>query len=63
MESRKFFYAGPVEGLILDCYRLAKYYGRPPDEFLSLPVSKINNHMMWTAKLIEASRAEAEDDG
>jgi hypothetical protein len=63
VESRKFFHAGPVEALILDCYRLAKYYGRPPDEFLNLPVSKINNHMMWTAKLIEASRSLEDEDG
>jgi hypothetical protein len=48
--------------VILDCYRLAKYYGRPPDEFLTLPLSKVNRHMMWTAKLIEMSR-EQEDDG
>jgi len=27
-----------------------------------LPLSKVNRHMMWTAKLIEMSR-EQEDDG
>lgn len=62
MEPRKFFHAGPVEGLILDCYRLAKYYGRPPDEFLTLPLSQVNKHMKWTAKLIEIAR-ESDDDG
>ena len=63
MEPCKFFHAGPVEALILDCYRLAKYYGRPPDEFLGLPVSRIQNHMRWTSKLIELQQAQQEDNG
>ena len=63
MESRKFFHARPVEGLILNCYRLAKYYSRPPDEFLNLPVSQIQRHLTWTLKLIEAIREAEGGDG
>lgn len=64
MESCRFFYAGTVsEQLILDCYRLAKYYGRDPDDFLHKPLSTIQRHMKWTAKLIEAQRSQEDDDG
>jgi uncharacterized protein (DUF608 family) len=50
-----FFYSGPHEGLVLDCYRLAKFYGRNPREFLDLTCEEIQQHMDWTARLIEAS--------
>jgi hypothetical protein len=63
VEHRQFFYAGTVsEQLILDCYRLAKYYGRDPDDFLSKPLSAIRRHMNWTAKLIETTRPPPEED-
>jgi hypothetical protein len=58
-----FFHAGPVDGLILDCYRLAEHYGRPPDEFLKMPLSKVSVHMRWTAKLIELRREQQDSDG
>ena len=61
----KFFHAGSlIEDLILDCYRLAKYYGRNPDEFLKLPLSEVQRHMAWTGRLVEIQRAnEGPDDG
>lgn len=64
MEPDKFFHARSVDAdeLVLDCYRLAKYYGRAPDEFLSMSLSKIQKHMMWTSKLIEATRQSEDDD-
>jgi hypothetical protein len=62
MESGKFFHAGPVEGLILDCYRLAKYYHINPEEFLKLPMSQIARHLSWTAKLIEETSEPHNDD-
>lgn len=64
MELMPFFYAGAVGGeedaIILDCYRLAKYYGIDPDHFLSKPQSVVQRHMKWTAKLIEQQQKDDE---
>jgi hypothetical protein len=46
---------------VLDCYRLAKYYGRNPREFLTMPFSEVMRHVMWTVKLQEKIRPL--DDG
>lgn len=51
-----------AEEVILNCYRLAKYYNRDPDEFLSKPLSKVRRHMAWTSKLIEQQNSENPDD-
>jgi hypothetical protein len=57
-----FFSSGLViEELILDCYRLAKHYGRDPDEMLNKPLSVIARHLMWTSTLIERTRPVEED--
>lgn len=53
MGNRRFFYAGPDEDLVLHCYRLAKFYGRHPREFLGLTVEEIGQHMFWTERLAE----------
>jgi len=47
--------------MVLDCYRLAKYYGRNPTEFLSMRTSEIRRHIEWTAKLEEKIRPADED--
>ena len=60
MEPRKFFHAGTLENVILDCYRLAKYYGRDPDEFLNKPISIVQRHLKWTGKLIELQQEQEE---
>lgn len=69
MESRWFFYAGPLSGspvaaeeAILDCYRLARQYSRDPDEFLNKPLSAIKRHIRWTAKLLETQQAQQDDE-
>jgi hypothetical protein len=46
---------------VLECYRLAKYYGRNPREFLHMPFSEVMRHAMWTVKLQEKIRPL--DDG
>jgi hypothetical protein len=46
---------------VLDCYRLAKYYGRNPREFLDMPCSEVLRHVMWTVKLQQKIRPV--DDG
>ena len=62
MEAGSFFYSGlVVDNLILDCYRLAKHYSRDPDEFLNKPISAIQRHMKWTAKLIEIQHPQDEE--
>jgi hypothetical protein len=63
VDARKFFYARSVnfDDLILDCYRLAKYYGFDPDVFLQKPLSTIQRHMKWTAILLEKQRAKEEE--
>jgi len=38
---------------VMACYRLAKFYGRHPNEFLSKPFSEVRRHMHWTNQLIE----------
>jgi hypothetical protein len=59
MAACGFFHTGDVaEEAILDCYRLAKYYGVDPDTMLQKPTSRIRWHMMWTTKLIDQQRAE-----
>lgn len=48
--------------LILNCYRLADWYHQNPDLFLSMPISRIDDHLHYTAKLIDAKqRAQARD--
>jgi hypothetical protein len=56
-----FFYSGLIDEVILDCYRLAKYYSRDPDDFLSKPLSAIQRHMKWTSKLIEIQNPTEDD--
>jgi len=41
---------------------LAKHYSRDPDEFLNKPISSIQRHMEWTAKLIELQRQQEDDE-
>lgn len=67
-----FFHAGPVgnssvDDVILDCYRLAKYYGNDPDVWLAKPLSEVRLHLKWTGQLSKLLAEEAErargDDG
>jgi hypothetical protein len=50
------------EDVILDCYRLAKFYSRNPKEFLEMPISQIGRHLSWTAKLVDLMKPAEEDD-
>jgi hypothetical protein len=47
--------------VILDCYRLAKQFGIDPDVFLQKPLSVIDRHMKWTAKLIELQQPQEDE--
>jgi hypothetical protein len=60
-----FYFRGDVdavETLLLDCYRLAKYYGRNPREFLHMPFSEIQRHVSWTTKLEQTLRPDDDAD-
>jgi hypothetical protein len=63
-----FFYTGllvnggpEIDSLVLDCYRLAKYFHISPFEFLRMPLGEVQKHMRWTSKLIAATKSD--DDG
>jgi hypothetical protein len=62
-----FFHAGSVDDLILDCYRLARFYNVEPDLWLAKPLSAIRRHMVWTSKLsqklADERRAQEEEAG
>jgi hypothetical protein len=39
--------------MILNCYRLAKYYSVSPDVFLRKPISELSRDVYYTNRLIE----------
>ena len=50
---------------ILNCYRLADRFHQNPEVFLEMPVSRVNWHIHYTIKLIEAqakAQRAARDD-
>lgn len=53
--------AGLDENLILDCYRLAKWYACSPEIFLSLPLSDVHLHLYRTIQLAKMMAQEAEE--
>jgi len=48
--------------MILDCYRLAKFYSVDPNVFLKKPMSQLNRHLEWTNRLIERINIEQSVD-
>jgi hypothetical protein len=40
--------------IILNCYRLADRFHQNPEVFLDMPVTRVNWHIHYTVKLIEA---------
>ena len=53
------------ENLVLDCYRLAKWYGCSPEVFLAMPLGEVQLHLYRTIQLSRVIQREAEegDDG
>ena len=51
--------------IIIDCYRLAKYYCCSPEVFLRMPFSDVKLHLERTMELADMMRREREvgDDG
>jgi len=57
---------GVDENIVLDCYRLAKWYSVSPETFLAMPLSDVQLHLHRTIQLAKVMRREAEnadDDG
>jgi hypothetical protein len=59
----QYLHARSLDEIVLDAYRLGKYYSTDPTVFLSKPISEIQRMIGWTNKLIERARIEgsAED--
>jgi hypothetical protein len=61
----KFFSSLVGDDLILNCYRLADRFKQNPDIFIDMPISRLQTHVRYTLKLIEAqekARPRADDD-
>jgi hypothetical protein len=48
------------DDIILNCYRLAERYHQNPDVFVDMPLSKIDAHIRYTVRLIEAQNRARE---
>ncbi|MFH0298353.1 hypothetical protein AAFX91_14140 [Bradyrhizobium sp. 31Argb] len=54
---------GSEDDIILDCYRLARWYHVSPELFLSMPLNDVATHMRRTAQLDrEQQAAKGEDE-
>jgi hypothetical protein len=51
---------GSDENLILDCYRLARFYHTSPDAFLGMPLGDVQLHLYRTIQLTRIMQREAE---
>jgi hypothetical protein len=47
---------GDEEDLVLDCYRLARWYHQAPDTFLAMPIDEVRVHMNRTLRLADLMR-------
>jgi hypothetical protein len=58
---------GSEEDLVIDCYRLARWYHQSPDVFLNMPIDDVRIHLDRTLRLAElmrsANQSDDEDDG
>jgi hypothetical protein len=50
---------GYDDTLILDCYRLARWYHQSPDVFLTMTVGEVGLHMRRTLQLANIMQREA----
>jgi len=53
---------GSENDLVLDCYRLARWYHQAPDVFLSMPLSEVRIHLIRTIELSNIMRRQAAAD-
>jgi len=50
------------DNMVLDCYRLAKWYSVSPETFLKMSLSEVQIHLDRTIQLAQIMRREAESD-
>jgi hypothetical protein len=50
-----------ADEIVLDCYRLARWYYQAPDVFLNMPLGEVQMHLRRTIELAKIMRREAED--
>jgi hypothetical protein len=48
--------------LVLDCYRLARWYHQSPEHFLAMPLEDVALHRERTAQVSRLMRAQAEEE-
>jgi hypothetical protein len=48
--------------MILDCYRLARWYHVSPEIFLAMPVSEVTLHVRRTAQLDRQQQSINDED-
>ena len=53
---------GPDETIILDCYRLARWYHTSPEVFLAMTVGEVQLHMQRTIQLARLQQRESGSD-
>jgi len=51
------------DDIILDCYRLARWYHQSPEVFLAMPLSDVRLHLHRTIQLAKILRQASEDNG
>jgi hypothetical protein len=64
--ARFFSSLSSKDDIILNCYRLADRFKQNPDVFIDMPISRLQTHIRYTIKLIEAqekARPRDDDDG
>jgi hypothetical protein len=57
---------GDEEDMVLDCYRLARWYHQSPEVFLSMPLDEVRLHLVRTlrlAALMRQTQQSNDDDG
>jgi hypothetical protein len=52
---------GGESEIILDCYRLARFFHCSPDTFLSLPLSEVWMHLKYADTLSKAEQSASDD--
>jgi len=48
--------------LVLDCYRLARWYHQSPEVFLGMPLDDVRMHLQRTHRLAELMRRANVDE-
>jgi hypothetical protein len=61
--SRSFGLVGEDDDIVLDSYRLARWYHQSPEVFLAMPLSEVRMHRRRTVQLQARMEAESADDG